>query len=148
MLGLNNLDNGCSEYQLADTVIHVANSMILHLYHTEAVVITSLWPRSSQEYNRRARLYLALREETISYYSSSFLAVGLPTAVEKYRWHSFHPTRLQCLDALTGCTHCVGNQSHSVVIICLLNAVVTEIEMAYKSSLNTHSMPYWIFCVV
>ena len=47
MLGGNDLDNGCSEYQLADRVIHKANSMILH--YTESVVITSLWPRASQE---------------------------------------------------------------------------------------------------
>ena len=66
MLGGNDLDNGCSEYQLADRVIHVANSMILHSYYTEAVIITSLWPRSSQEYNRRARLYAALMERRLS----------------------------------------------------------------------------------
>ena len=39
---------------------------LLHSYYTEAVIITSLWPRSSQEYNRRARLYAALMERRLS----------------------------------------------------------------------------------
>ena len=39
---------------------------LLHSYYTEVVVITSLWPMSSQEYNRWARLYAALMERRLS----------------------------------------------------------------------------------
>ena len=60
MIGGNDLDNGCSVGQLANRVEHLANDIIRA--GVQAVVITSLWPRSNTAYNTNAREYASVME--------------------------------------------------------------------------------------
>ena len=53
----------CSPYQLADRMEHLANRMIAT--GTQAVAITSLWPRSNTRYNLDARLYAGMMERRL-----------------------------------------------------------------------------------
>lgn len=63
MIGGNDLENWCSPYQLADRMEHLANRMIAT--GTQAVAITSLWPRSNTRYNLDARLYAGMMERRL-----------------------------------------------------------------------------------
>lgn len=64
MIGGNDLANGMSPQQLADRSHLLAREMIDY-YRTDTVAITSLWHRSDQSYNRRAREYAAILESRL-----------------------------------------------------------------------------------
>mgnify|MGYP001801174344 CR=1 FL=1 len=62
----NDWENWCSPCQLADRIEHLANRMITT--GTQAVAITSLWPRSNARYNLDAQLYAGLMERRLQGY--------------------------------------------------------------------------------
>ena len=61
MLGGNDLDSGMSATQLADRIGHLGRQMV-DQYRAQTVVITSQWPRTSQQYNLRAREFASIME--------------------------------------------------------------------------------------
>ena len=63
MVGKNDLTNGLSVGQLANRVEDLANDIIGA--GVQAVIITSLWPRTNTEYNTSAREYAAVTERCL-----------------------------------------------------------------------------------
>ena len=61
MVGGNDIDNGMPIYRLADRLGRLAHDIIAA--GAEAVVVTSLWPRSNNAYNTRARAFAHIMEQ-------------------------------------------------------------------------------------